>query len=88
MLVSFTLHDAFDQRFLDRLDSGLPTSILYRLELHSDRKRWYDRPLEETTLEVVAMYDAVARDYTVHSKLDGELIESRTVRDRQALERR
>ncbi len=30
--------------------SGLPTSILYRLELQSDRKRWYDRRLQGNTL--------------------------------------
>ena len=32
------------------------------------------------------MYDAVARTYTVHYKLDDKLIESRTVRDRKSLE--
>ena len=83
VLASFTLQDAFDRRLSSRLESGLPTSILYRLELHRDRKRWYDRQLDENTLEVVAVYDAVARTYTVHSKLDEKLIESRTVRERQ-----
>ena len=70
----------------ERVDSGLPTSILYRFELDRDRKRWWDQQLAERTLEVVAMYDAVARAYTVHYKLDDKLIESRTVRDRKALE--
>src|SRR6185436_436199 len=83
VLASFALQDAFDQRLESRLESGLPTSILYRLELHRDRKRWYDRRLEENTLEVVAVYDAVARTYTIHYKLDDKLIESRTVRERQ-----
>ncbi len=86
VLASLKLQDAFDRRLTERLDSGLPTSILYQFELHSDRKRWYDNRLEAATLEVVAMYDAVSRTYTVHSRLDGELIESRTVRDRKALE--
>ena len=86
VLASFTLQDAFDHRLESRLESGLPTSILYRLELHRDRKRWYDRRLEENTLEVVAAYDAVARTYTVHYKLAGELIESRTVRERQEVQ--
>lgn len=81
VLAAMTLQDAFDHRLSRRLESGLPTSILYRLELHRDRKRWYDRRLEENTLEVVAVYDAVARSYTVHSKLDGKLVESRTVRE-------
>jgi hypothetical protein len=86
VLASFTLRDAFDRRLEERLESGLPTPVLYRLELARDRKRWWDQTLKRTTLEVMAMYDAVTRAYTVHHKLDGELIESRTVRDHQALE--
>ncbi len=86
VLASFTLRDAFDRRLSERVDSGLPTPILYRFELSRDRKRWWDQKLKGNTLEVVAMYDAVTRDYTVHFKLDDKLIESRTVRDRKALE--
>jgi len=86
VLTSFTLRDAFDRRLSERVDSGLPTPILYRFELARDRKRWWDQKLKEATLEVVAMYDAVTRDYTVNYKLDDKLIESRTVRDRKALE--
>src|SRR5262245_53290371 len=86
VLTSFTLQDAFDRRLAERVDSGLPTSILYRFELSRDRKRWWDQKLKTATLEVVAIYDAVTRDYTVNYKLDDKLIESRTVRDRKALE--
>jgi hypothetical protein len=86
-LVSFRLDGALDERFLDRVHSGLPTGFLYRLELLKDRKRWYDRPLEETTFQVVAMYDAVSREYLVNRKLGGKLIDSRMVGDLPALER-
>lgn len=86
VLASFTLRDGLDGRLAQRIDSGLPTSILYEIELHKDRKRWYDNRLDRATLEAVAVHDAVARTYTVHLRLDGELIESRTVRDREALE--
>ena len=86
VLASFTLRNAFDSRFAERIESGLPTSILYRFELDRDRKRWWDQKLRDSTLEVVAMYDAVARAYTVHFKLDDKLVESRTVRERQGLE--
>ena len=82
------LRDAFDRRLRERLESGLPTRSSTASSCTRDRKRWYDRRLEATTLEVVAMYDAVTRDYTVHFKLDDKLIESRTVRERQALWRR
>jgi hypothetical protein len=86
VLASLSLHGAFDRRLSDRLESGLPTAIVYRFELRRDRKRWWDRMVAERTLERVARYDAVTRSYTVHTKLEGELIETRTVRDRGALE--
>ena len=86
VLTTFTLREAFNQRFRERVESGLPTAILYRFELARDRKRWWDEKLQTNTLEVVATYDAVARAYTVHSKLDDKLIESRTVRELKDLE--
>jgi hypothetical protein len=85
VLASLTLVDGFRHRLRERVDSGLPTSIVYRFELDEDRTRWWDRYVEECTLEVTAMYDAVARHYTVNYKLDGKLIDSRTVHDQQAL---
>lgn len=87
VLASLALRDGFGGDLLKRVESGLPTPIVYRFELLRDRKRWYDRGLAETTLEVEAVYDAVTREYTVEHRLDGKLVDSRTVRDRQALER-
>lgn len=86
VLAGLTLRDAFDRRLTERIDSGLPTTLLYSFELHRDHKRWFDRRLQGADLEVTALFDAVARAYTVHYKLDGELVESRTVRDIKALE--
>jgi hypothetical protein len=86
VLASFALTGAFDGRLAQRVDSGLPTSIVYEIELHKDHKRWYDNRIDKSTLEVVAVHDAVARTYNVHVKLDGELVESRSVRDREAVE--
>ena len=86
VLTTFTLREAFNQRFRERVESGLATAILYRFELARDRKRWWDEKLEANTLEVVATYDAVARAYSVHYKLDDKLIESRTVRELKDLE--
>ncbi len=85
VLARWELRGAFDRKLRERVESGLPTPIVFRIELQRDRKRWYDRQLAATTLEVVALYDAVTREFTVNSKLDGELIESRTVRDLPAL---
>jgi hypothetical protein len=85
--VGFRLDDAVTPRFVERLESGLPTGFVYRLQLLKDRKRWLDRAVEESTLQVFAMYDAATRGYLVNYKLDGKLIESRLVRGLPDLER-
>jgi hypothetical protein len=86
VLVSFVLADAFDAAVLERIDSGLPTSFVYRVELVRDRKRWWDDQVAEATLEVVAMYNAVAQEYLVNFKRDGKLVESRLARSKLELE--
>jgi hypothetical protein len=86
VLASLTLDSAFDRRFVARIDSGLPTAIVYRIELDLVRRHWWDPRLKSCNLEVAAIYDAVGRVYTVHYRLDEKLIESRTVHDLKALE--
>src|SRR5436309_5536430 len=86
VLAEFALRHGFNHRLTQRIDSGLPTSILYRIELYRDRKNWLDQHLSENTLEVVAMFDAVARAYNVYFKLDDKLIESRVLHDLKAVE--
>lgn len=85
VVVSFRLEDAFDGKLVERVESGLPTTLSYQLELMRDRKRWFDRNLQESSLTVVGIYDAVRREYLVNTKLDGRLLESRMVHDLDAL---
>jgi hypothetical protein len=86
VLASLTLGHAFDRHFFARVDSGLPTTILYRFELDLDRRNWWDPRLRSATLEVRTVYDAVSRLYSVNFRLDDKLIESRTLHDRRMLE--
>ncbi|MEO7794517.1 MAG: DUF4390 domain-containing protein [Thermoanaerobaculia bacterium] len=86
VLVGFHLANGLDSDTRERIASGLPTSFIYELELKRDRKHWWDRGLNATILEVVAMYNAVTREYLVNTKQGGKLIESRTVRDEEELE--
>jgi hypothetical protein len=87
ILVSFELLDALDPGMLDRVQSGLPTQLDFTLRLEHPRVWWFDRVFERASLQVVAMYNAVTREYLVNYKLDGRLIESRVVTDLEGLER-
>ena len=85
LMVSFELRGAFDEPFLERLQSGLPTELLYVLHIERPRRWWIDQDLGRTTLKVVAMYNAVTQEYLVNYKLDGRLIDSRVVTDADEL---
>jgi hypothetical protein len=87
VLASFRLDDGVPAGLLERIESGLPTGLAYELELACDRKRWWDAELEAARLEVVAMFNAVTREYLVNTKLEGKLVDSRTLRDTGDLER-
>jgi hypothetical protein len=85
--VSLQLENAFSEALLERLDSGLPTELTYRFRLYKDRKRWWDRDLAKSSYQIIAMYNAVSREYLVNYKHDGKLTGTRVVRDLEELER-
>lgn len=80
VLVSCHLEEATGERFLQRVESGLPTGFELTFELIRPRRGWFDRTVDTNKLQVVAMYDALAREYLVNYKLGGKLIRSRMVR--------
>lgn len=85
--VGVELVNGFDERLLERLNSGLPTELTYRFALYRDRKRWWDSELAKSSYQVIAMYNAVSREYLVNYKHDGKLTETRVVRGLEELER-
>ena len=86
ILASFRLADAFTAELRERIESGLPTGFVFEIDLLRDRQRWWDESLDSTRIEVVAMFNAVTGEHLVNTKLDGKLIDSRTVRDPAELE--
>lgn len=81
VLLDFALRDAFDENLQKRIESGIPSGFTFFFELIRDRKSWFDKGLQSSRLRVDAMYNAVTREYLINFKHDGQLIESRVVRD-------
>ena len=86
VLVSFHLDGGFLPEVSERMESGLPTGFGYELVLSRDRQ-WFDATVATARLDVIAMFNAVTREFLVNTKLDGKLIDSQTLRDRDALAR-
>lgn len=84
--LSFKLVGAVDDDWRKRLDSGLPTSFNFDFQLVRTRKSWFDKSVDSSSLQVTAMYNAVTREYLINSKHDGDLFDSRVVKDSAELE--
>lgn len=81
LLVDFQLVGAFDEELQQRIDSGLPTALVYELELVRARRSFFDKSLADGELQVIAMYNALTREYLINFKHDGNLIFSKVVRE-------
>ena len=86
VVVAFELQNAFSPKLLERVDSGLPTSFEFEIQMLRERRWWFDRKTRRK-LEVTATYDAVTMEYQVSYRLKGELVDSRVVQGHADLEK-
>lgn len=63
----------------ERLGSGLPTTVLWRVRLFASRNLWWDGLKDERRYEVTATFRPLAGDYVVEKRLDGRLLGSSVV---------
>ena len=84
--VSFELIDGLSDELFERIQTGLASGFTFEFVLVRDQKAWIDNKLARSELEVVAMYNAVTREFLVNYKQDGKLVDSRIARDRDELE--
>ncbi|MEM1201674.1 MAG: DUF4390 domain-containing protein [Acidobacteriota bacterium] len=87
LFASFRLDGAFDESFERRIESGLPTDLVFELSLEKDRRTWFDQSVASGRLKVIAMYNAVTGEYLINFWRDGDLTHSRVVRDADELRR-
>ncbi len=84
--LSFRLVDAFGDHLKKRIDSGLYSGFLFDFEIVRARKSWFDKNVMSGRLQVVAMYNAVTREYLINLRHNGDLIDSRVIQDVGELE--
>jgi hypothetical protein len=87
--VRFNLTNAFaDHDLLRALQSGLPTSFSYIVEIFHDRPRWWDEGISRVRIEVTATFNSVTREYLLNYRRDRKLARSETFSDLESLKRR
>ena len=85
----FSLADAFrDGDTVQALQSGLPTSFTYEIEIFRDRPNWFDESIARSTVEVICTFNSVTREYLLNYRRDRKLVRSETFSDLPSLQAR
>lgn len=85
--VRFALSNAFrDNAMVEALQSGLPTSFTYEVELYRDRPNWFDEGVGRTRIEVICTFNSVTREYLLNYRRDKKLVRSETFTDLKSLQ--
>jgi hypothetical protein len=85
--VRFSLTGAFaDGEMIESLQSGLPTSFSYVVEIFRDRPNWFDDGIARARIEVICTFNSVTREYLLNYRRDDRLVRSQTFNDLAGLE--
>jgi hypothetical protein len=85
--VRFSLSHAFDrEQTIQSLQSGVPTSLTYVVEVFRQRPLWFDEGIGRSRIEVIATFNSVTREYLLNYRRDRKLIRSETFSDLVALQ--
>jgi hypothetical protein len=86
--VKFSLLGAFaNGEMVEALQSGIPTSFTYVVEIFRDRPNWFDDGIARERIEVICTFNSVTREYLLNYRRDDRLVRSETFGDLAALER-
>ena len=86
--VRFSMCGAFaDGEMVEALQSGVPTSFTYIVEIFRDRPNWFDDGIDRVRIEVICTFNSVTREYLLNYRRDDRLVRSETFPDLDSLER-
>src|SRR2546425_9803003 len=71
VLVSFDLSDGFTADVRDAIQSGLPTTFSYEVELRRQTSTWFDRTVASVTVAATVRFDNLTRRYQMSHAIDG-----------------
>jgi hypothetical protein len=81
ILVSLQLRDALDPARLEEIETGIESTMRYRVRLMRKRSGLMDEELVDVEIEACVRRDALSRQYTLTRRLDGDTREKRMTAD-------
>lgn len=87
VLVSFEVRDAFEEDIQREIDSGLPVTFRYKIELKRVRRFWVNRKVTVRIVETTVSYDNLTKRFSLTRAIDGEVDASEITMDVAAMRR-
>ena len=85
VLVSFATDAAVNAEVERAIQSGLPTTFTYDVELRRASTFWFDKLMGSARIAVTVRYDTLTRRYQVSLMQDGRVAESRSTESPDAV---
>jgi len=85
VLVSFELSDGLTPDVRDAIQSGLPTTLSYEVELRRGEPTWFDRTISSVTITATVRFDNLTRRYQMSRTFDGRVEDARPTGDQGAV---
>jgi hypothetical protein len=76
VLASFAAPDTYSPDVRESVQSGLPTTLTFTVELRQGSMIWFDRTLAVATVAAAIKYDALTGSFQVTRMTDGQVMSS------------
>jgi hypothetical protein len=87
VLVSFELSNALTPEVRDTIQSGLPTTFSYEIDVTRETTAWFKRTMASVTVTSRVQFDNLTRRYHLSRTIDGRLDDTRQTDDQEAMSR-
>jgi hypothetical protein len=85
--VSFRMTDAFGEDVDRAVESGLPVTFRYTVELKRVRTIWLNKKIATRRIRTTVIYDNLTKRYKLSREIDGEIDASDVVPDPESMHR-
>jgi Domain of unknown function (DUF4390) len=87
IFVTFRMTDAFNDDIERSIASGLPVSFRYDVQLKKVRTVWFNQKIVTRRITNTVKYDNITERYTLSRDVDGGIVATELVADRDAMMR-
>jgi hypothetical protein len=77
VFVTFVVNGAVDSEIEQTIQSGLPTTFAYDVELRRTSALWFDRSIGSVEVAATVRYDNLTRRYQISLQQDGRVLETK-----------